>query len=72
MYKIATPGRAELADAVEQPLHGAALERGGGLVEQQAPGARGQRPGDLDDLPLLDGEARRTARRRPRRSPTRS
>ena len=50
-------GLAQLADALEQAQRRAALEGRGGLVEQQAAGARGQRPGDLDDLPLLDGEA---------------
>src|ERR1035438_2382220 len=50
-------GLAQLADAFEQPQHRAALEGRGGLVEQQAAGTRGQCPGDLDDLALLDGEA---------------
>ena len=50
-------GLAQLTDPLEQALRRAALEGGSGLVEQQAAGARGQRPGDLDDLPLLDGEA---------------
>ena len=46
----------ELPHALEQPPDGVALERGGGLVEQHAPGAAGQRPRDLDDLELLDGQ----------------
>ena len=40
---------------------GGAVELGGRLVEDDEPGAERQRPGDLDELPLLDGQRRRPA-----------
>src|ERR1700678_1330167 len=62
MYMIATP--ASRSWRMRSNRRSAALERGaaerqgrGGLVEQQAAGSGGQCPGDLDHLPLLDGEA---------------
>ena len=44
----------QLADALEQAADRVALQRRRRLVQQDAPGAAGQRPGDLDDLQLLD------------------
>src|ERR1700691_1072538 len=44
----------ELAHPVEQSPARVAFEGCGGLVEQHALSAAGERPGDLDDLELLD------------------
>src|ERR1700728_1869102 len=44
----------ELAYPVEKSAARVAFEGCGGLVEQHALGAAGERPGDLDDLELLD------------------
>ena len=71
MNRKVTPCALQVADPVEQPVDGGAVELGGRLVEDDEPGAEGQRAGDLDELPLLDGQlaGRRRAGRRP---PTRS
>ena len=50
--------RGELPDPREEPFDAAAFQRRGRLVEQQAAGPGGERPGDLDDLPLLHGQVR--------------
>ena len=61
MNRNVTPCALQVADAVEEPVDRGAVELGGRLVEDDEPGAEGQRPGDLDELPLLDGRGRRPA-----------
>ena len=53
-------GTAQLDDQLEQPLLGARIERGGGLVEQDQLGVRDQHGGDRDALLLA---ARQLVRR---------
>ena len=56
MNRNATPWLPQFAQLGEEPLDAAGVELRGGLVEDDQPGAEGQRPGDLHELPLLDGE----------------
>lgn len=46
----------EFPELVEEPLDPPGVELGGRLVQDDQPGAEGQRPGDLHELPLLDRE----------------
>ena len=50
------PVRGQVPDDLEQHLHLARTERGGGFVHDQDAGVGGEGPGDLDDLLLPDPE----------------
>ncbi len=56
MNRKATPCRCEFAQLGEEPLDAGRVELRGGLVEDDEAGPEGQRPRDLHELPLLDGE----------------
>ncbi len=49
----------QFPELVEEPADTAGVELRRGLVEDDQAGAEGQRPGDLDELPLLDREIAR-------------
>jgi hypothetical protein len=53
--------RLKVADPAEQTLDGGAVELCGRFVQDDEPGAEGQRPGDLHELPALDVEVGRRA-----------
>ena len=56
MNRNATPCALEFAQLGEEPVDAGRVELRGGLVEDDEAGAEGQRPGDLHELPLLDGQ----------------
>ncbi|GAA3479148.1 hypothetical protein GCM10018966_036780 [Streptomyces yanii] len=46
----------QFPELVEEPPDAAGVELGGRFVQDDQPGAEGQRPRDLDELPLLHGQ----------------
>lgn len=56
MKRNATPWLCSSRSLSKKPADAPGVELGGRLVQDDQPGAEGQRPGDLDELPLLDGE----------------
>ena len=70
--------RLEVAQEVDHLRLDGAIERGGGLVEDDQPGLQHERPGERDALPLAAGQLVRDsgraspARARPRPAPRRS